>query len=203
MDVHNRHNPYDDSRMGYGDRGGGGYGGGDSRGGMRGGGGNRPSRQEAHRRFKESVSGHRTGLPKKLLDLFSPRPPLPFVQPITMKKPKLPYSGVIQYLGRFSEAGDEDYAPERPEGAPDADGRVFRNSELGLQARIDQESRAEKKLRLREQSVEKAKKDVAEAVKGWDPKKDPKIEVRSGKRCVSCGRWECCLKPALTVAFRG
>lgn len=172
MDVQSRHNPYEESRIGYGDRS---FGGGD-RGGMRGGGGNRPSRQDAHRRLRESVSGHRTGLPKKLLDLFAPRPPLPFLVPIAKKGPKLPYSGVAQWLQHFAGPEEEEYAPTRPEGAPADEGRVFRNPELTLQARIDQESRAEKKVRLRVQRMEQAKRDVQEASKGWDPKKDTKIE---------------------------
>lgn len=175
MEVH-RHHPYEDSRMTFGDRTPG-YA--DARGALRGaaGGANRPSRQEAHRRFKESVSGHRTGLPKKLLDLFSPRPPLPHAPPLTKKKAKLPYSGVAQYLGRFAEPDDQEYAPPRKEGIPPDEERVFRNPELRLQGRVDQESRAEKKVRIREQKIVQAKKDVEEAVKGWDPKKDPKIEV--------------------------
>ncbi|GMH35730.1 hypothetical protein BSKO_03598 [Bryopsis sp. KO-2023] len=191
MDTQSRQNPYNDDHGGgygggmrggyndrgnsYNDRGGGGYNDFGGQRGGRGGGGPRPSRQEAHRRFKESVSGHRTGLPKKLLDLFTPRPPLPFMAPITKKKPKLPYSGVSQYLQHFAEPGDEQYEPPRPEGATTGK-RVFRNQELALQARIDIESRAEKKVRLREQKMEKAKTDVEEGLKTWDPKKDAKIE---------------------------
>lgn len=103
---------------------------------------------EAERKLKEGISGHRTGLPKKLLELFAPLP-LPGVLPELKKRPpKVPYSGIGQYVAGFADKGDPEYEPE-PEVAPPAvarppSPRTFRNPELPTQARLDYETRAEK-----------------------------------------------------------
>ena len=55
--------------------------------------------------MRDSLSGHKTGLPKKLLDLFNPLPPVETVPPVHRRKPKLPYSGVGQYVDLFAAPG--------------------------------------------------------------------------------------------------
>jgi hypothetical protein len=101
------------------------------------------SRQEAVRRLKESVSGHRTGLPKKLLDLFAPRDDLGSAPPVQKRKPALPYNGLAQYVSQFAEQGDPEYEPPPPEDRPPSP-RLYRNRELDSQARINTESKLEK-----------------------------------------------------------
>lgn len=51
---------------------------------------------EAERKLKEGISGHKTGLPKKLLELFEPLPPPPVLPDIPKRPPKLPYTGIAQ-----------------------------------------------------------------------------------------------------------
>ena len=55
--------------------------------------------------MRDSLSGHKTGLPKKLLELFNPLPPVETVPPVHRRKPKLPYSGVGQYVDLFAAPG--------------------------------------------------------------------------------------------------
>ena len=55
--------------------------------------------------MRDSLSGHKTGLPKKLLDLFNPLPPVDTKLPVHRRKPKLPYSGVGQYVDLFAAPG--------------------------------------------------------------------------------------------------
>lgn len=102
---------------------------------------------EAERKLKEGISGHRTGLPKKLLELFAPLP-LPGVLPELKKRPpKVPYTGIGQYVAGFADKGDPEYEPEpdllpnQPRPPPE---RIFKNPELVVQARYDHETRAEK-----------------------------------------------------------
>ena len=98
---------------------------------------------EAERKLKEGISGHRTGLPKKLLELFAPLP-LPGVLPELRKRPpKVPYTGIGQYVAGFAEKGDPEYEPE-PEAPRPPSPRLFKNPELVVQARFDYETRAEK-----------------------------------------------------------
>lgn len=98
---------------------------------------------EAERKLKEGISGHRTGLPKKLLELFAPLP-LPGVLPELRKRPpKVPYTGIGQYVAGFAEKGDPEYEPE-PEVPKPPSPRLFKNPELAVQARFDYETRAEK-----------------------------------------------------------
>lgn len=98
---------------------------------------------EAERKLKEGISGHRTGLPKKLLELFSPLEPLGGSTPMKHRKPALAYTGMGQYLTGFSQPGDEEYEPEQKPDRPDSP-RRFRNPELKHQARVEQESKLEK-----------------------------------------------------------
>lgn len=98
---------------------------------------------EAERKLKEGISGHKTGLPKKLLELFEPLPPLARLTDIPKRPPKLPYSGIGQHVDLFASPGDEEYEPP-PEVPRPPSPRRFRNPELAAQARVDYESKAEK-----------------------------------------------------------
>lgn len=133
------------------------------------------SRQEAQRRLKESVSGHRTGLPRKLLDLFAPRPAPQHLPPLRKKKPNLAYTGVAQYLECFADPGDAMYEPSPMDARPKSP-RTFRNRELAVQARVEIESKAEKKERLSKAGAEKVKKQIEESTKSWNPHKEPKLQ---------------------------
>lgn len=129
------------------------------------------SRQEAVRRLKESVSGHRTGLPKKLLDLFAPREDIEGIPPAQKKPPKLPYTGLAQYVNQFAEQGDPEYEPPPPEDRP-ASPRLYRNLEYGAQARINTETKLEKDIRLAKWKTEETARILQERVKAYDPSKD-------------------------------
>ena len=61
--------------------------------------------------MRESISGHKTGLPKKLLELFNPLPPVETKPAIHRRKPKLPYTGVGQYVDLFAAPGEPQQAP--------------------------------------------------------------------------------------------
>jgi U1 small nuclear ribonucleoprotein len=95
------------------------------------------------KRLQEAVAGHRTGLPDRLLRLFAPRAPLPPYKGPPKKPPKLPYTGIAQYVQHFAEPGQEEYEPPPPETRP-PEPRIFRNPELSAQARVDIESKVEK-----------------------------------------------------------
>ena len=47
------------------------------------------SKEAAERKLKEGISGHRTGLPKKLLEFFEPRDALDFKPPPRKRPPKV------------------------------------------------------------------------------------------------------------------
>jgi U1 small nuclear ribonucleoprotein of 70kDa MW N terminal len=110
---------------------------------MSGGGLNLAAKLEAERKLKEGISGHRTGLPKRLLELFAPLDPLKILTPFKKRPPRVPYKGIAEYVQLFAEPGDPAYEPPRPEGLP-AEPRQFRNPELDAQARVDKESLLEK-----------------------------------------------------------
>jgi U1 small nuclear ribonucleoprotein 70kDa len=110
---------------------------------MASGGLNLAAKLEAERKLKEGISGHRTGLPKRLLELFAPLDPLKVLTPIKKRPPKLPYQGMAWCVEHFAEPGDPEYEPPRAEDLP-PDPRRFRNPELDTQARVDKESKAEK-----------------------------------------------------------
>ena len=97
---------------------------------------------EQERRLKEGISGHKTGLPKKLLELFAARAPLTALTTIKHRKPKFPYNGIGQYVHLFPEPTDPEYEPQL-EGQVEGE-RRFRNPELATQAQVNQESKAEK-----------------------------------------------------------
>lgn len=88
------------------------------------------------KRMQEMVSGHRTGLPDKLLRLFNARAPLEPNKgpPRRSRPPKLPYTGVAQYVQLFAEPGESEYEPPPPETRP-PEPRIFANPELPSQVR--------------------------------------------------------------------
>eukprot|EP00798_Chlamydomonas_sp_ICE-L_P002987 gene2987-12995_t len=118
--------------------------------------------------LKESVqTGHKTGLPSKLLELFEARPVPDRGYDLSRKKPKPPAAGLASVVEKFAEPGDPEYEPqvERP-----PEPRLCRNRELPFQARLDGETKAEKKIRVIQWQKEE------ENVKNWEPSKDPKVE---------------------------
>lgn len=98
---------------------------------------------EAERRLKEGISGHKTGLPKKLLELFNARPPLEKKSDLKRPKPKVPHIGLAKYVSEFKEPDDPEYEPGPPKTRPSSP-RRYRNPEMRAQARIDDESKLEK-----------------------------------------------------------
>eukprot|EP01025_Chloroclados_australasicus_P011412 TRINITY_DN1493_c0_g2_i1.p1 TRINITY_DN1493_c0_g2~~TRINITY_DN1493_c0_g2_i1.p1 ORF type:complete len:478 (-),score=54.16 TRINITY_DN1493_c0_g2_i1:560-1876(-) len=131
-------------------------------------------RMEALKRMKESVSIHKTGLPRKLLEMFQARPEIQYSKPPTKKPPKLPYSGLADYVKAFAEPGDKEYEPEPPEGVPPSP-RQFRNRELAVQCRLESETFTERKQRLRKQRLQESQKKLEQYIAQWDPKKDPNV----------------------------
>lgn len=130
--------------------------------------------------MKESVkTGHPTGLPEKLVRLFAPGPPLRFIAENAKpkKKPKLPYTGIGSLVAQFASPGDAEYEP--PSAATSGElpqPRLFRNKELELQVRLDDETKLEKKKRLHDWKVEKNKKELEEKAATFNPADDPMIE---------------------------
>ncbi|KAI3922330.1 hypothetical protein MKX01_006019 [Papaver californicum] len=53
---------------------------------------------------------HPTGLTSNLLKLFEPRPPLEY-KPPPEKRKSLPYSGMSEFVAKFTEPGDPEYLP--------------------------------------------------------------------------------------------
>lgn len=102
------------------------------------------NRQQAVKALKESVqTGHRTGLPPKLLDLFRPREQLPTGTVKEKKKPAVPYNGLAQYVQFFAGPEDPEYEPAPPKDRPSSP-RLYRNRELAVQCRLDTETKMEK-----------------------------------------------------------
>lgn len=129
------------------------------------------------KRMQEMVSGHRTGLPDKLLRLFAARAPLEPNKgpPRRSRPPKLPYTGVAQYVHLFAEPGDPEYEPPPPETRP-PEPRVFTNPEMPSQARVDIETKIEKDIRLQQERQQAAAAAREENIASWDPAKDPSAE---------------------------
>lgn len=100
-------------------------------------------RQQAVKQLKQSVqTGHSTGLPREVLDLFKPPATLKEMPPMPKKKPKLPYTGVAHCVAEFAAPGDPEYEPPPMQDIPEP--RRFRNLELPTQARVEIESKLEK-----------------------------------------------------------
>lgn len=94
--------------------------------------------------------GHPTGLTPNLLKLFEARPPLEHKPPV--EKRKLPaYTGMAQFVSRFAESGDPEYAPPVP----------------------TCETKAEKKDRIRKLKLEQGAAKVSEELQKYDPQGDP------------------------------
>ncbi|KAM0883447.1 hypothetical protein ACQ4PT_031636 [Festuca glaucescens] len=95
---------------------------------------------------------HPTGLTTNLLKLFEPRPLLEHKPPL--EKRKLPaYSGMAQFVSRFADPDDPEYAPPVP----------------------TCETRAEKKDRIRQLKLEQGAAKVAEELQKYDPQNDPNV----------------------------
>lgn len=89
--------------------------------------------------LKETMqTGHRTGLTPKILEFFTPRPPLQQGTPIKKKKHPVPFTGLAAYVSLF--AGPQDPEEVKPDDKP----RLFKNPELALQCRLNTETKAEK-----------------------------------------------------------
>ncbi|KAM3407923.1 hypothetical protein ACQJBY_001324 [Aegilops geniculata] len=94
--------------------------------------------------------GHPTGLTPNLLKLFEARPMLEHKPPV--QKRKLPaYTGMAQFVSRFAEPGDPEYAPPVP----------------------TCETKAEKKDRIRKLKLEQGADKVAKELQNYDPQSDP------------------------------
>ncbi|KAJ4878699.1 U1 small nuclear ribonucleoprotein 70 kDa [Raphanus sativus] len=93
---------------------------------------------------------HPTGLTPNLLKLFEPRPPLEFLPPPEKRKCP-PYTGMAQFVSRFAEPGDPEYAPPKPE----------------------VETPAQKRERIHKSRLEKGVEKAAEDLQKYDPNNDP------------------------------
>lgn len=99
--------------------------------------------------------------------------PIPYMPPMKKKKPALPYTGVASHVSHFEE-GDKKKADENTEAE-----RKFRNPEFAAQCRVDVETKAEKRMRLRKLRVERNAAKIKAAMQHWDPTKDEHIQVNS------------------------
>ncbi|KAJ6843890.1 U1 small nuclear ribonucleoprotein 70 kDa [Iris pallida] len=95
---------------------------------------------------------HPTGLTNNLLKLFEARPPLEYKPPIEKRKP-LPYSGMADYVSKFAEPGDPEYAPPVVKG----------------------ETPAERRARIQKLRLEKGAAKAAEDLQKYDPSNDPNV----------------------------
>lgn len=93
---------------------------------------------------KEAVTGHKTGLPPNILRLFAPRPPPPFAPPKRKRGPREPMTGIAQFTKEFAEPGDPDFEPPPAKRTDLREPRIFRNPELPLQLRLEEETKPEK-----------------------------------------------------------
>ncbi|RDY07315.1 U1 small nuclear ribonucleoprotein 70 kDa, partial [Mucuna pruriens] len=95
---------------------------------------------------------HPTGLTANLLKLFEPRPPLEYKPPPEKRKCP-PLTGMAQFVSKFAEPGDPEYAPPVPE----------------------TETPAEKRARIHKLRLEKGAAKAAEEFEKYDPHNDPNI----------------------------
>jgi len=135
------------------------------------------SSRNAVRALKESVAnvGHKTGLPPRLLDLFSARPRLEPGTDLRTKKPKQPLSGIASYVDKFAAPGDDEYEPAPPSNRPPSP-RLVRNPELRIQARIDTETKEEKSIRMSTWKKEEDASKLEDKIREWNPAKDPNVQ---------------------------
>ncbi|XP_059456010.1 U1 small nuclear ribonucleoprotein 70 kDa [Corylus avellana] len=95
---------------------------------------------------------HPTGLTANLLKLFEPRPPLEFKPPPEKRKcPSL--TGMAQFVSRFAEPGDPEYAPPVQEA----------------------ETPAQRRARVHQLRLEKGAEKAAEELQKYNPSEDPNI----------------------------
>ncbi|KAF7831355.1 U1 small nuclear ribonucleoprotein 70 kDa [Senna tora] len=95
---------------------------------------------------------HQTGLTANLLKLFEPRPPLEYKPPPEKRKCP-PLTGMAQFVGKFAEPGDPEYAPPIQEA----------------------ETPAQKRARIHKLRLEKGAAKVAEELEKYDSHNDPNI----------------------------
>uniref|UniRef100_A0A2P2L781 U1 small nuclear ribonucleoprotein 70 kDa n=1 Tax=Rhizophora mucronata TaxID=61149 RepID=A0A2P2L781_RHIMU len=95
---------------------------------------------------------HPTGLTANLLKLFEARPPLEF-KPVPEKRKCPPYSGMGQFVSRFAEPGDPEYAPPVQEA----------------------ETPSQRRARIHKLRLEKGAEKAAEELQKYDPNNDPNI----------------------------
>jgi U1 small nuclear ribonucleoprotein len=90
-------------------------------------------------------------LPPSLLSLFAPRPPLPYLPPIELRKP-LSYTGISQYVKEFEKT----------------------DNTKKEQVNFPFETKQSRKERLNKEKKKKHEQELEKIIKEWDPKKDPK-----------------------------
>lgn len=95
---------------------------------------------------------HPTGLTNNLLKLFEPRPPLEY-KPPPEKRKCLPYTGMAQFVGKFADPGDPEYAPPVEKG----------------------ETPSQKKARIHQARLAEGAKKAAEELEKFHPDADPNI----------------------------
>ncbi|CAJ1942577.1 unnamed protein product [Sphenostylis stenocarpa] len=95
---------------------------------------------------------HPTGLTANLLKLFEPRPPLEYKPPPEKRKCP-PLTGMAQFVSKFAEPGDPEYAPPVPK----------------------TETPAQRRARIHKLKLEKGAAMAAEELKKYDPHNDPNI----------------------------
>ncbi|XP_014520848.1 U1 small nuclear ribonucleoprotein 70 kDa [Vigna radiata var. radiata] len=95
---------------------------------------------------------HPTGLTANLLKLFEPRPPLEYKPPPEKRKCP-PLTGMAQFVSKFAEPGDPEYAPPVPE----------------------TETPAQKRARIHKLRLEKGAAKAAEELEKYDPHNDPNV----------------------------
>ena len=151
-----------------------------------------PGSRPPPRRPENSHALPKGTLPKKLQLFFVPHTPIPHAPPVKKKTPALPYTGVASYVCFFEEPEKKDEEGSATDPSKPTE-RKFRNPEYARQCRVDEETKAEKKQRLRRLRVERNAAKIAAEMRKWDPAKDEKIQVQcplhSETKCgCVCGR---------------
>ncbi|GAV82931.1 RRM_1 domain-containing protein/U1snRNP70_N domain-containing protein [Cephalotus follicularis] len=97
-------------------------------------------------------ASHPTGLTPQLLKLFEPRPPLEYKPPPEKRKCP-PLTGMGQFVSKFAEPGDPEYAPP-------------------IQTA---ETPTERRVRIHKLRLEKGAEKAAEELQNYDPTNDPNV----------------------------
>ncbi|KAJ9540958.1 hypothetical protein OSB04_027464 [Centaurea solstitialis] len=95
---------------------------------------------------------HPTGLTNNLLKLFEPRPPLEYKPPPEKRKCP-PYTGMAQFVSKFAESTDPEYAPPVQKG----------------------ETPGQRRARIHQLRLEEGAKKAAEELEKYDPNSDPNV----------------------------